>query len=85
VSRFRAPPPLRIPLPRADTVARIYVQDFLVRRLSSIRQRNGVGRDVAWEMGCDDANQIARIPTACSTRTRQVRRLACNSKTAVPS
>jgi hypothetical protein len=51
-----------------DTVARIYVQDFLVRRLSSIRQRNGVGRDLAWEMGCDDANQIARIPTARSMR-----------------
>jgi hypothetical protein len=34
-------PPLRTRLPQSDTASRISFQDFLVRRLSAIRQRDG--------------------------------------------
>src|ERR1022692_1813880 len=34
---------LRTPPPRSDTASRISFKDFLVRRLSAIRQRDGFG------------------------------------------
>jgi hypothetical protein len=73
---FRAPladgrsPLLRTPLSRSDTAARIMSRTFWYAGCPRSDSANAVGRDVAWEMGCDDANQIARILTARSTRTR---------------
>src|SRR6266851_9583338 len=39
-------PLLRTPLPRSDTASRISFEDFLVRRLQAIRQRDGFGATV---------------------------------------
>jgi hypothetical protein len=36
-------PLLRIPLPRSDTASRMSFEDILVRRLWTIRQRDGFG------------------------------------------